>query len=269
MNSLRFALSYASYYGRTFEDFVREARALGFSIVELIPDQSPNLYNEFDFHRTTELKALLTELEMECTAHNVFYDINLLSLVPSVKENSFSITESVVDWSTQIGALTLTVHPGYMFPGWRRDMVQRERFWIEAKDSFVRLGSLSNALPVLIENGSYHLCTRFGEGRKPLHVGIDPEELDRLIDLSEGKLGICLDLGKAIQSGHEVEEFVRKRPTFIKQLQLSSIDENIETISKLINTLGENNFSGVIVLEGQLPDVTSGLEKLQKIGLFL
>lgn len=267
MANIRYALSYASFYGRTFEEFIQEAHRMGLSVVELIPDQSPNLYSEFDNRRADRLKFAMEELGMECTMHNVFYDINLLSLVPAVKSNSFAITESVIDLSLQLGALTLTIHPGYMFPGWRRDPPQRDRFWIEAKDSLSRLGALASKISILIENGSYHLCTRSGEGIKPLHIGIDPKEIDRLIDLSEGRIGICLDLGKAIHSGHKVEDFIKGRESLIKQVQVSSIQDHFGVIAKSINTLREADFSGTIVLEGQLLDVIPGLEALRKAGL--
>jgi len=267
VNSIRCALSYAGFYGHTFEDFLGKAQQIGFRVVELIPDQFPNLYDDFNDTRISELKSMAADFGISFTIHNVFYDINLLSLVPAVRTHSFAITESVTRFAIKLGALSLTVHPGYMFPGWRRDPSQRDRFWTEARKSLIRLGGLASELPILIENVSYHLCTRLSDGKSPLHVGIDPAELRQLVDLSGEKLGICLDIGKARHSGHSIEEFFGDRPELIKQIQASSVREHFDSVLTAIRLLQRHNSTGIIVLEGQLPDALPGFETLKSIGL--
>ena len=80
------SLSYAYAYTSEFEVFVRDAAAHGFRGVQLIPDLHPNLPHEFDHERRTHLAALIRTNRMRHSLHNVFYDINLVSLVPQVRE---------------------------------------------------------------------------------------------------------------------------------------------------------------------------------------
>lgn len=161
MTRVQPSLSYAVAYGSLFEDFIIHASQLGFSSVQLIPDQSPNLYSELSPSRLRSLRELQRDLGMSYHLHNVFYDINLTSLVPEVKQCAFDITSKVLSIAQEINAQTVTLHPGYMFGGWRRDPIQRKRFWEEAEQSMKRLGSMSEAakVPLLIENGSYHITT--------------------------------------------------------------------------------------------------------------
>ena len=43
---MKIVLSYAAgFYGKTFEEFAGIAKSLGFSRIQLIPDQDPNLYS--------------------------------------------------------------------------------------------------------------------------------------------------------------------------------------------------------------------------------
>ncbi|MBK8545460.1 MAG: sugar phosphate isomerase/epimerase [Caulobacteraceae bacterium] len=127
-----FCLSYATDYGASFEDFVRSAAVRGYDSVQLIPDQTPNLYSDFEKQRTSDLAALIADSGLSCSLHNVFYDINLFSLVPAVQETAFEITAKCVDLSAALGARYAVLHTGYMFGGWRSDKTQAEKFWRNA-----------------------------------------------------------------------------------------------------------------------------------------
>lgn len=248
----RVSLSYATAYGVSFEDFVERAVRQGFSDVQFIPDQEPNLYSTFDARRIDALLCLRSKHGLQYRVHNVFYDINLLSLVPAVREAAFRITKDVMAFAKAILADTVTVHPGYMFPGWRRDPVQATLFWARAKDSVLRLAEMSAdlGLNTLIENGSYYVCTSEGSGRRPLHVGVDPDELWRLVDGAGGGLGVCLDVNKALHSGHPLSAFLERLGPSIRELQVSSVrGHEIELRPALIH-LHKAGFTGVVVLEG-------------------
>ena len=251
---LSFSLSYATAYGITFEDFIEQAVERGFSDVQLIPDQEPNLYSEFDKSRIERLLHLSTKYGLQYRVHNVFYDINPLSLVPAVRDAALAVTKEIVAFAKAIRAKTVTVHAGYMFPGWRRDPVQSTRFWSYAEQSLRRLADLASGqnVDLLIENGSYYVSTRDGLGHKPLHVGVDPEELRRLIDVAEGRLGVCLDLNKALHSSSPLGAFVSKVGPWVRELQVSSVRDHEAEIGGAIEALKAESFKGAIVLEGTL-----------------
>src|SRR5262245_8723716 len=226
-------LSYASYYGETFENFVRIAHERGFRAVQLTPDQEPNLYSEFPRQRRHALGTLANELGVTLHLHNVFYDINLVSLVPDVRDLALHISEQVFRLGDELGAQTVTVHPGYMFGGWRRDQVQRERFWREAVAPLRRIGECAErtGIKLLFENGSYFITTATGYRPRPLHIGIEPVELRRIVEMSGNMAGVVLDINKAVHSGIAPIDFVREIGERIEQLQISTVDRYKEEIA--------------------------------------
>ena len=252
------ALSYAGSYQLTFEEFLRLASELGFGHVQIIPDQEPNLYSDIAGKRLKELCELRESLGLDIHVHNVFYDINFVSLIPAVRKLAFDITTKVLEICSHLSARTLTVHPGYMFPGWRKHKTQSDRFWEVVGHSLIDLADLSETygIPVLLENGSYYLSTADGPQRTPLHVGISPEEMSYLVRLSQDRLGISLDVNKAIHSGYPAMEFVTKLGSSIKQVQLSTVGPYFETIVRLLDAIPLSGDSHVIVLEGG-PDEAS------------
>lgn len=267
MISVRPALSYAVAYGTTFEEFLLRAHDLGFTEVQLIPDQEPNLYSQFEGDRLRRLIDLKASLSMTIYMHNVFYDINPVSLVPDVRSTAFDITSRVMKLSCALGAENVTIHPGYMFGGWRRDEVQRNRFWRAASDALQRLADLSDTynIPILLENGSYFLCTASGPGRTPLHLGITPEEVRELLDLSQNRIRLCLDINKAIRSEHPVSEFLATCGAAIGQLQVSTAPKYASEIREILLFLSQHRDSISVVLEGSLEEAKEAIELLHSL----
>ena len=170
-------LSYAAGHPMTFEEFCNFAHELGFVGVELIPDLSPNLPEEFSLERRSTLRGILNRLELSCTVHNIFYDINHTSLVPSVRQFAYEITKVVMAFAEDIGASALIIHPGYRFSPWRSKPDQAKMFDDVVSEVYPRLGALSlqYGIPLLMENGNYYYCALRGS-RNPLHIGIDYEQ---------------------------------------------------------------------------------------------
>lgn len=265
MIEIKAALSYAVAYGATFEDFISKAYDNGFREVQLIPDQEPNLYTDLSGDRLRQILELKDSLGMTFHVHNVFYDINPVSLVPAVRQAAFDITRQVLETSRSMQAKSVTVHPGYMFAGWRRDEVQRSRFWRYAEDAMIQLADLAAEfdMPVLIENGSYYLCTASGPHRTPLHLGISPQEVRHLIELSGNRLKVALDINKAIRSGYPIPEFINELSGFIWQLQLSTATSYIAEISQVLSLLDQRSIA--VVLEGSLEEAKDAAALLLKL----
>lgn len=58
MTNILASISYASgFYSKTFEEFVLVSHDIGFQGVQFIPDQSPNLYNQFSEKRVKKIKG--------------------------------------------------------------------------------------------------------------------------------------------------------------------------------------------------------------------
>jgi sugar phosphate isomerase/epimerase len=247
------ALSYASYYGHTFEEFLVTARDQGFAAVQVIPDQAPNLYSDFSSQRRRILRAFAEESGIALHLHNVFYDINIVSMVPAVRRLALDITRDIFALGEDCGALSVTVHPGYMFGGWRRDQVQRDRFWQLAAESLAELGAIASAsgLDLLLENGSYYLTTAAGlPAPTPLHLGILPDELLRVAALAGKGARVTLDINKAVRSGLPFHQFLEVLRGRIGQFQISTPERCRAELSEIVRWAAEARTSPVFVLEG-------------------
>lgn len=223
MNATHTTLSYAGFYGTTFEEFIDIAQDLGFGAVQLIPDQTPNLLAEFDENRIEGLRNKLALANMGVSVHAIFYDVNLVSVVPEVRSAALNIVESCIAFCDSLGGRRVTVHPGYMFPGWRSTEWQSEVFWRSAKLGMMELDAICARYQsnIYIENGSYFLSDRSSARKTPLHIGITLEELERLLDGTSSCVGLCLDIGKAIVSGVDLFQLVARMSEKVGQVQVS------------------------------------------------
>lgn len=263
--TVKVALSYASFYGRTFEDALRGAHDQGFDAVQLTPDQTPNLTEELTTSRREAIRKLAASYGLSVSLHNVFYDINLMSVVPAVADGALQITKDVFRLARDLSADEVVVHPGYMFPGWRRDQWQRELFWANAQ---VSLGRLCNAamafgVRVLFENGSYCLTTMDQSPRVPLHVAITPLELKQVLDLTQRRANVCLDVNKALRSGFALTEFVDAAGAELRQLQMSTVSDHWREIEPMLNRVIARGFDGTIVLEGSRRETENAFQLLR------
>lgn len=223
MKAAQTTLSYAGFYGTTFEEFIDIAQSLGFGAVQLIPDQTPNLLSELDEGRIDGLRKKLESANMGVSVHAIFYDVNLVSVVPEVRSAALKIVESCVAFCDSLGGRRVTVHPGYMFPGWRSTEWQSAVFWRSAKIAMMELDAIcaryrSN---IFIENGSYFVSDRSSAKKMPLHIGITIEELELLLEGTSNCVGLCLDIGKALVSGVDLFQLVDKMSERVGQVQVS------------------------------------------------
>jgi len=222
MTAAETTLSYAGFYGATFEEFIDIAQCLGFGAVQLIPDQTPNLLSELDEGRVDELRKKLASAKLGVSVHSVFYDVNLVSVVPEVQAATLKIVESCVALCDALGGSGVTVHPGYMFPGWRSTQWQSDVFWESAKRGMMAIDDICARYKsnIFIENGSYFVSDRSTIKKTPLHIGITVEELERLLEGTSSSVGLCLDIGKALVSGIDLFELVEKMSQRVGQVQI-------------------------------------------------
>lgn len=244
-------LSYAAgFYTKSFEDFLDFAAQCGVDGVQLIPDQHPNLYSDMPRQRVLRLREKLERSALTVSLHNVFYDINICSLVPEVHNFSIEVTEKVVKLCVDLGARELVVHPGYIYPGWKNDALQNERFWDAAETSIGDLVRICAACDVrlLLENGSYTLSSRTSLVKHDFHLGISPKELGRLLGFAGGYGRICFDVGKARASNIPPKEFFDAFGSSIVQAQISSFADFIE-LERLVSS--DQGDALVVVFEGR------------------
>lgn len=244
-------LSYVPYYGSRFEDFVEEASALKFQGIEFIPDLTPNLLSELGKDRTRAIAERLRELKLQPTVHSVFYDINLVSVVPEVAELALDIVRASVEFALSIGAREVTVHPGYQFPGWRSSEFQRAVFAGSVRRAMGALVQLAKEYDVqlFLENGSYFVTDKRLMAGKPLHFGVDREEIDLMMEQGGSNLGICLDFGKANVSNLDVSALVAQYRNIPFRFQVGSVASlkalfSTPEIAGVLKNLGQITYEG-------------------------
>jgi sugar phosphate isomerase/epimerase len=218
-------LSYAAgFYGKSFEEFAQFAGESSIKRIHFIPDQFPNLYSSFQESRISDLKNLKSKFDLDISLHNVFYDINPLSLVPSVAEFALQVTKDVALLGQNLGSQSLTIHPGYIYPGWSADPSQRKRFEGEIGEKIrILVDSVGElGLQCRFENGSYCLTSLLSERRTPFHYGVFAEDLRKVVE-SHTDARVCLDIGKVFASNLTIKEFIEKFQERIKEVQFSDI----------------------------------------------
>ena len=253
---LEIYLSYSSAYVTSFEDFVRRAATQGFAGVELIPDLSPNLLEQFPSHRRQELARTAQNLGLHVTVHNVYMDINPTSLVPAVRQFALDLTFATLEFAKDMDARWLVMHTGYRFGAWRSKPDQARMFEQNLAEIHYELANYSAAvgIPILLENGSYYLATRYGQP-SPLHIGIECEELISLARIpASAPFGICLDIGKAYLSvegrgAGPVIEYVTKTLPLLREVHIGAFPDYAEILPEVLRYLDDNRFDGPVVLE--------------------
>lgn len=258
------ALSYAPCYGLTFEAFLEEAAARGVSAVELIPDQTPNLLQELTTGRRDTIRKKLVSTSIVPIVHSVFYDINLVSLVPDVQSFALKVIGDCAAFAQNIGARELIVHPGYRFPGWRSSEFQRQNADDAVQRGIAKLSILAENtdMSVFLENGSYFLTDKEAATIRPLHFGVTLDEIETLFEQASNRLGICLDYGKAKVSGLPIDVLTGRLHNRSFRFQVGSATR----LEELLSEIGTNSVlhdPRQITYEGPL----SGLEELLRIGI--
>lgn len=256
-------LSFARFYGQPIESFIEQAAEMGFESVQLLLDQEPNLYSTIDAGRLARVKDAMAVHKMNVSVHNVFYDINLVSVVPAVHNLALSITRKVLLIAEALCAQSLTVHLGYLFPGWRRDSAQLALFWRMCQESIRKVDALakSSRVKICIENGSYYLTTKHCLHPTPLHFGIELDELSQIISRSEA-LSVCLDVAKALASDQRCSDFWAQFPGRIGQVQFSRSEHLYEIASCVPIVSAILNGSIEVVFEGSACEIRNLAEAL-------
>lgn len=252
---MRLFLSYAAGHPMSFETFCEFAHKKGFAGVEFIPDLSPNLPEEITYERVERLLDLKSKLKLDFTVHNIFYDINMTSLVPRVRALALELTEEILKFATSVRAEAVVAHTGYRFSAWRSKPVQVEMFERICTETYQWLASRSQEydVPVLLENGNYYLSARTSV-KKPLHIGITASELIELVTMATQPLGICFDIGKAYfsvddWSVEQVLEYLKMVSPYLKEVHINTFDGYEECCPPVLKYLSEIGFEGPLVFE--------------------
>ena len=131
-----------------------------------------------------ELADLLSSYDLEIQVHAPISDVNLGSLIPEMRSVSFQILWSTLDACHDLGAKTVTIHPGYLSPiGFYAPHKVKEA----CKKSLMDLDKVNRGygLDICLENMP----------SMPIMTGFSAEDIEYYLDGID--MLFCLDVGHA------------------------------------------------------------------------
>lgn len=149
------------------------------------------IFSEIDHSvvgRESEISELVSSAGLSCSVHAPICDLNVASFSDRLREASIAETCAVVASSAEIGAKTVTIHPGLASMSVNNTSeraVQRTKRSMRVFDMMQR----EYGVPLAIENMP----------NVPIFLGITAEALADIVDGTD--LGICFDIGHANTSG--------------------------------------------------------------------
>lgn len=149
------------------------------------------IFSEIDHSvvgREAEISELVSSVGLSCSVHAPICDLNVASFSDRLMEASVAETCAAIASSAEIGAKTVTVHPGLASMAVNGTA---ERAADRAKRSMRVFDKMQGeyGVPIAIENMP----------NVPIFLGITAETLADIVDGTD--LGICFDIGHANTSG--------------------------------------------------------------------
>ena len=149
------------------------------------------IFSEIDHSvvgREREIEELVSAAGLSCSVHAPICDLNVAAFSDRLMEASVAETCAVIASSAEIGAKTVTVHPGLAsmsVNGTAERATERARRSMRVFDMMQR----EYGVPIAIENMP----------NVPIFLGITAETLAYIVDGTD--LRICFDIGHANTSG--------------------------------------------------------------------
>lgn len=219
---------------KPLEDTLEFIENLGLEYVELV-HQFPCEYIDTDTLETYSLKY---------TIHAPFMDVNIASLQDKSRLNSIAQIKESIDFANEINAQAVVIHPG--LTSFLPNKYFPDKVLKSANDSIKELGEYSADLGVLatVEN-----MPNF-----PSMIYQNIYELnDLLVSLD---MTMTLDIGHANHAGYPVDEMyfdsikhIHAHDNFGDDDSHLALGEGSIELNTIINTLENNNFDGIYIIE--------------------
>ena len=242
-------------------DFQYAQRALqaGLHGFEVTGGESHYHPQEFRTYRANILR-IKEELQASFTLHAPLTDINLGSINRRIRQASIEDVKAALEFARDIGASAVAVHasPGMLaMPGgkWSKEtpsppmravLLQQEELLVQAVQD---LADFAPDLLLCLENLVY-----------PHELYRSPEEVGELVrKVNRPNVGVTLDVGHAVVSGHNPLDFLGLLPDRIFHVHLhdnsGAVDEHLPLGQGSIDYVGiiqglqELGYGGVVALE--------------------
>ncbi|ASJ03279.1 xylose isomerase [Thermococcus profundus] len=234
-------LSMTAYNGKTlegFEDWVKDAKELGFDFIEILSEWPHYLTRD----NLPFFRKVLDAYGLKATVHAPFSDLNIASFNERIKEASLGIIRETIELAAELEALVVTMHPGHCSP----ISVKNRGKYLEIHREALRR----------ISHWSEEYGVKVGVENMPRFPILDAQNCDRLMEIIEGvEIGITFDVGHLNTTTRNFDRFMELFGHRIVHVHLhDNSGERDEHLS-----LGDGTVPWKRVLP-KLPDVTWALE---------
>ncbi len=195
------------------------------------------------------IKKLGRELELELSLHAPFYDLNITSINPGIRELSRRQILQSIELGSRLGATVVVLHAGRMSSS--KD--HPEDFWhyFEEAMAAIEEKAAEQRINVGIENME----------NRPLEFFLRPADLRRFFSRSWSQVGLAIDVANATTVGSPGRYVAEVEGDWIVHVHLSDsrvgtvhvpLGEGDLDIKALLAAL-QQKYDGLVIIEGYVP----------------
>ena len=174
------------------ETWLEEVEGLGFDYIEWVSEW-PRFLDE---NTTKKLEELLQSFGLRLTIHAPFSDLNIASFNEKIREASLRAIYDTLERAAELGAMTVTMHPGHCSPVSRRYQAEYIRIHRKSLES--------------IAEAAEELGVKVGVENMPRFPILDAQTPERLYELVGGiDIGVTFDVAHLNTTTADFEGFLR------------------------------------------------------------
>ncbi|HID11478.1 MAG TPA: sugar phosphate isomerase/epimerase [Candidatus Latescibacteria bacterium] len=221
--------------------------------------------------KKVELKKALQEHEVTPTVHASFYDINLASLNPLIREASARQLLECIKLAHDLGAEIVVVHPGELPGDYPEDCLPLSR------ENFIE--GLQGALELAEELGVTIALENKARGRNRGLIHSPKEHLDLIEALDSPNCRVAFDVGHAHTFGLDLIGYLERVLPHLVEVHLHDNDGSMDyhrplgggtiEFEPLLLALSQWGYHGPLILEmTSVEDLKQSKEYLNRIRTF-
>ncbi|MCR4405082.1 MAG: sugar phosphate isomerase/epimerase [Candidatus Acetothermia bacterium] len=248
------ATLFLNFHGE-FEELVRSAASLGFGYLELICEPYFLYPREISPLRRARLRRTLLDHELTPTVHTTFYDLNLASPNPLIREASTEELLESIAFAADLGARLAVVHAGRLPGDYPASLVPTARLQL--------LEGLREALDLAEGLGVTLALENSARGHDRGLIESAEEHLELVAALGSPHCKAALDVGHAHTFALDLVDYLRQILPCLGEVHLHDNDG----VRDLHRPLGEGTIDFGAVLEALEREAYAGPLILEMVSL--
>lgn len=252
-----------------FEALAETVSRLGLGYLELICEPQLLYPREISRAERLRLRGILEDYGLTPTVHTTFYDLNLASLNPRIREASTGQLRECLEFASDLGARLAVVHSGELPGDYPASLLSTSRLHL--------LEGLREALELAEGLGVTLVLENSGRGHARGLIQSAPEHLELIETLGSPNCKIAFDVGHAHTLGLDLVEYLQRVLPHLAEVHLHDNDgrddqhlplgEGTADFGAVLAVLERENYSGPLILEMvSLEDLKSCQEHLVSQG---